>query len=149
MALAIHESSFGDQELTKIDIDYSLLSVDATPMSEVMKKMQDFLSDNKIVLDKLVKTRRKHIKYLEDQTANKLIWFLFEEFKNDTCITKVDIFSVITDFLDVRPDEFYASLTLKIQRILQKSLEENLGFDVNFDTDKDKLKKLNCKQVSI
>lgn len=141
------KSSFHETEFTKSSIDYSKISIDENPFEYAYKAAQDFLAESNV--DKLVQIKRKHIQYVDPIICNKLLLLLFDKFKNDICVTKVELFSVAVEALGVESCDFFNSLTDKLKLELKDALSQNLGFEVNLDIDKSEMKKLGYKQVEI
>lgn len=143
------QSSFEDTDFTSdnTNIDYSNLTVRANELDSIYRGVREYIESQHI--EKYVKIRRKNIRYIESNVANKLMYFLFEKYKDDKYVSKVCIFSAVTDIIDVEPTAFLWSLNDKFILELHESLEENLGYKVNMNINKKQLGRLNQSQVEI
>ena len=142
-------STFYDTDISSnnTDIDYSKLTIEAKPLESVYADVQIFLDE--LEISKHVKTRRTHIQYLEPVDCNKLMFFLMDKYMDDACVTNVDLFGAVLDVVDIDGTEFYQSLTDKIKGELKNALQISLGFEMNFDEDRDQMDSLGLKQVQI
>ena len=133
--------------LNRGGIDYTKFAISENSMESIYDDVKEYLTS--LNLQAYVQTRRVNIREINPVICNQILDYLFTKYTNDPCVTKVDIFSLVLDVIDIEPDFFYNALTDKYKDLLKASLQENMGCEINFDIDKKEFKKLGYTQVKI
>lgn len=125
----IFNNTYGEQDITENRVDFTVSSTFLDDMDPDDKMHYDLLIKN---IDKLIKgseyehlnevTTEGVIKKLNKVQINKVYAYIIEHVGEG--YTKVDLFSVISDYFDVFPNKFYNSLSNKYKDELIKELDD-------------------------
>tara|TARA_B100000900_G_scaffold407363_1_gene419947 strand:+ start:304 stop:798 length:495 start_codon:yes stop_codon:yes gene_type:complete len=124
----IFNNTYGEQDLSGQKINFTVSSSWVDSMDPDDKQHYDSLFE---VIDKLIKgSEFEHlneatpdgiIKKLNKVQINKVFFYIIENTGSD--YTRIDLFSVLSDYFDVFPNKFYNSLSNKFKDELIKELD--------------------------
>tara|TARA_R100000657_G_C4681612_1_gene130710 strand:+ start:1735 stop:2229 length:495 start_codon:yes stop_codon:yes gene_type:complete len=124
----IFNNTYGEQDLSGQKINFTVSSSWADTMDPDDKQHYDALFER---IDDLIKgsefehlneaTPEGVIKKLNKVQINKVFFYIIEKTGND--YTRIDLFSVLSDYFDVFPNKFYNSLSNKFKDELIKELD--------------------------
>ena len=124
----IFNNTYGEQDLGGQKINFTVSSSWTDSMDPDDKQHYDSLFE---VVDNLIKgsefehlneaTPEGIIKKLNKVQINKVFFYIIE--KTGTDYTRIDLFSVLSDYFDVFPNKFYNSLSNKFKDELIKELD--------------------------
>ena len=125
----IFNNTYGEQDLGGQKINFTVAAGFGDGMDPDDKQHYDSLFD---VVDMLIKgSEFEHlneatpdgvIKKLNKVQINKVFFFIIE--KTGTSYTRIDLFSVLSDYFDVFPNKFYNSLSNKFKDELIEELDK-------------------------
>lgn len=125
----IFNNTYGEQELSSENITFKLSPRYETNADPDEKMHYDLLFEK---IDNLIKgSEFEHLnevtedgiaKKLNKVQINKVFFYIIEHIGND--YTRIDLFSVISDYFDVFPNKFYNSLSNKFKDELIKELDD-------------------------
>ena len=125
----IFNNTYGEQDLSLNKINFTVAAGFGDGMDPDDKQHYDSLFD---VVDMLIKgSEFEHlneatpdgvIKKLNKVQINKVFFFIIE--KTGTSYTRIDLFSVLSDYFDVFPNKFYNSLSNKFKDELIEELDK-------------------------
>jgi len=125
----IFGNTYGEQDMTQNKVNFRLSPTYGDSMDPDDKMHYDLLFRK---LDKLIKgsefehlnevTEDGVIKKLNKVQINKVFFYVIENIGDD--YTRVDLFSVLSDYFDVFPNKFYNSLSNKFKDELIKELDD-------------------------
>jgi len=125
----IFNNTYGDQDITENKVNFTVAATYGDSMDPDDKMHYDLLFRK---LDKLIKgsefehlnevTEEGVIKKLNKVQINKVFFYVIENIGDD--YTRVDLFSVLSDYFDVFPNKFYNSLSNKFKDELIKELDD-------------------------
>jgi hypothetical protein len=124
----IFNNTYGEQDLSGQKINFTVSSSWTDNMDPDDKQHYDALFE---VIDGLIKgsefehlneaTPEGIIKKLNKVQINKVFFYIIEN--TGTSYTRIDLFSVLSDYFDVFPNKFYNSLSNKFKDELIKELD--------------------------
>ena len=124
----IFNNTYGEQDLSGQKINFTVSSSWMDTMDPDDKQHYDALFE---VIDGLIKgSEFEHlneatpdgvIKKLNKVQINKVFFYIIEN--TGTSYTRIDLFSVLSDYFDVFPNKFYNSLSNKFKDELIKELD--------------------------
>jgi len=125
----IFNNTYGEQELSSENITFKLSPRYETNDDPDEKMHYDLLFEK---IDNLIKgSEFEHLnevtedgiaKKLNKVQINKVFFYIIEHIGSD--YTRIDLFSVISDYFDVFPNKFYNSLSNKFKDELIKELDD-------------------------
>jgi hypothetical protein len=125
----IFNNTYGEQDATEHTVSFAVLPTFADE-TDPDDKMHNVLLMAKI--DQLIKgsefehlnevTQDGVIKKLNKVQINKVFFYVIEHLGSS--YTRVDLFSVLSDYFDVFPNKFYNSLSNKIKDELIRELDD-------------------------
>jgi hypothetical protein len=125
----IFNNTYGEQDLGGQKINFTVAPGFGEGMDPDDKQHYDSLFD---VVDKLIKgSEFEHlneatpdgvIKKLNKVQINKVFFYIIEN--TGTSYTRIDLFSVLSDYFDVFPNKFYNSLSNKFKDELIEELDK-------------------------
>ena len=125
----IFNNTYGEQDITENKVNFTVASTYGDDMDPDDKMHYDLLIKK---IDKLIKgseyehlneaTPEGIIKKLNKVQINKVYSYIIEHLGEG--YTRVDLFSVISDYFDVFPNKFYNSLSNKFKDELIKELDD-------------------------
>ena len=125
----IFNNTYGDQDITENKVNFTVAATYGDSMDPDDKMHYDLLIKK---IDKIIKgSEYEHlneakqegvIKKLNKVQINRVYSFIIEHLGEG--YTRVDLFSVISDYFDVFPNKFYNSLSNKFKDELIKELDD-------------------------
>lgn len=125
----IFNNTYGDQDLSAININFTVAPryADDTDVDDkvhlelLFEKIDELIKGSEF--DKLnKKTEKGVIKKLNKVQINKVFYYVIENI--GSVYTRIDIFSVLSDYFDVFPNKFYNSLSNKFKDELIMELDD-------------------------